>query len=579
MYLSKLYSEPEGLFPKVEFTTGINFIFGKKSSSNDPKKSLNSIGKSTFLDLIDFALLASFQRRHNPRLYKAKDIMSGYKVVLEFEINGKKYIIKRGVDKHKEIEFFDGSKKHLYSVNELSPILCDLVFMRDDYEGYYSQQWLRRLISFYMKIQKHKKGSFSDPISYLKHSTIAELNQYHLFLLNMNNNLAHENFKIQEELKKTKPMINKIKEFIEETKNIQDISEAMGEMNKLSTEISDLEDSIKTFKLAKQYENIEGKSNKLTSSIKEFWYQNYCDRKKIALYEKSCEFKNGINSLRVKKIYEEFNEILAEKIKYSLDEAVEFRKRLAQSRENFLKGEITQLNKAIVDRKEKIKQLERERSKLFKFLEAKKAIQDLTEAFFLLTEKRSKLDNIKGQVDMYNKWVQEKAEREVEEKKIESQLIRYLGKIKEKRAQFHKIFTEIYNAIYPKDKEGVLFSIVPAPSTTSKLEFKISFAGMYGKGKNQGRTLIYDLAVLFNAINNNIHGPRFLIHDGIFDGVDKAHFVSLYEFLEAKKLQGIKFQYLVTLNEEGTLTEKFGNADKVNPNKIEKEAIIVLSPK
>jgi len=62
MYLRKLTSEPRGLLhlyngqDEVNFVEGINFIFGKKTL---PDASLNSIGKSCLLDLIDFCLLQS----------------------------------------------------------------------------------------------------------------------------------------------------------------------------------------------------------------------------------------------------------------------------------------------------------------------------------------------------------------------------------------------------------------------------------------------------------------------------------------------------------------------------------------
>ena len=100
---------------------------------------------------------------------------------------------------------------------------------------------------------------------------------------------------------------------------------------------------------------------------------------------------------------------------------------------------------------------------------------------------------------------------------------------------------------------------------------------MFSRGRNQVRTLIYDLAVLFHAIDNNINMPRFLIHDGIFDGMDKAHFIKLVEYLEEQKSQGKKFQYILSLNEEGELKENFGDADLVTTQKIEDESILTLT--
>ncbi|HLP61147.1 MAG TPA: hypothetical protein VK186_20060 [Candidatus Deferrimicrobium sp.] len=50
------------------------------------------------------------------------------------------------------------------------------------------------------------------------------------------------------------------------------------------------------------------------------------------------------------------------------------------------------------------------------------------------------------------------------------------------------------------------------------------------------------------------------------------------QFLEEQKLQGKEFQYIMTYNEEGTLTDNFGKADLVTTKKIEAEAILVLTP-
>ena len=87
--------------------------------------------------------------------------------------------------------------------------------------------------------------------------------------------------------------------------------------------------------------------------------------------------------------------------------------------------------------------------------------------------------------------------------------------------------------------------------------------------------------MLFYTIQQNIKCPRFLIHDGIFDGLDKAHFVHLYHFLNQKEREGVEFQYIVTLNQEGTVKDlDFGEgAEDITNNKIEEESIVLLSPK
>ncbi|MFL0116395.1 hypothetical protein V2675_11545 [Tenacibaculum maritimum] len=146
MYLNRIYSEPLGLFKAVEFKNGLNFIHGIKDDDT-PKESLNSIGKSTFLDLIDFTLLSSFTKTHNQRLYKAREIMSGYNIVLEFEVNKTTYIVKRNVDDPNNIEFgaLDDNTS-IYPIKELKRIFGNLIFKRNQYKGVFlPSKWFRKL--------------------------------------------------------------------------------------------------------------------------------------------------------------------------------------------------------------------------------------------------------------------------------------------------------------------------------------------------------------------------------------------------------------------------------------------------
>ena len=75
-----------------------------------------------------------------------------------------------------------------------------------------------------------------------------------------------------------------------------------------------------------------------------------------------------------------------------------------------------------------------------------------------------------------------------------------------------QIFAEVYNAIYPTANDSL--TITDQFNTDAKLQIDIEFPAMMSKGRNQGRTLVYDLSVLFNAIENKLSGPRFLVHDG-----------------------------------------------------------------
>lgn len=587
MFLRRLYSEPTGLFKHtvkndgvIEFKNGINFIFGKKDSENDAVESLNGIGKSLLLDLIDFCLLSSFDKTRNPRLYEAKEYLTGYKIVLEFEISGVSYLIKRSADKPYKVEFGEIDKITTFeTIKDLSQVLCDIIFKDPGYPGYYENNLLRKLLPFFLKIHRPKEGRFTDPVEYLKNCYPTELNQYHLFLLGIDNSLAHENFLIQTSLKEKGPALKEIEKVVKEKYGLKKITDIDSEIDNLKREIKQLDRILETYKLEDQYKDAEKQVNELTEEIKRNVYLNFLDAKKVKQYRESYEQRDGIKNLRqIGNIYKELNELLGSNIKKELQEAVSFRERLAKSREEFLAEEIKELEENIKVRTEIIKIKENERARLFEFLEAKEAIKDLTEALYTLNEKKKMKAELEGSINLYRDISKEQAKLMTQESQLQEKILDYVEDIKEQISVFREIFTRVYNSTYPELKNRSVFNISCNFQFQQKISIDISIPAMRSEGKNQGRTLIYDIAVLLHSIKKGLKCPGFLVHDGIFDSMDKAHFVAIVNLLNSMSQAGEKFQYILPINEEGTLNEKFGKVDEVTPEKIEQEAIIVLTP-
>lgn len=586
MFLNKIYSEPRGLFNSavcvdgvIHFKKGINFIFGKKDPNN-PTDSLNGIGKSFLLDLVDFCLLAGIKKNDNPRLHEAQEHLIDFVIVLEFEIEGKTYLIKRSFETPDKVEFgLIGETKVFEEKRELSEVLCNLIFKNPNYPGYYDSNLLRKLLPFFLKIHKPGKDKFNDPIEYVSNCKPTELNQYHLFFMGIDNSILHKNYEIQSALSEKEPALKEIKKFVLLTYGLKKITEVDSQVDTLNKEIKKLENNINNFKLAEEYKDTEQGANKLTEEIKEEVYNNFSDSKKIEQYKSSIEIKDDLKNLRkIESIYSDLNQILGEKIKKTLADAVTFRNALSNSRKSFLLNEIEELEGNISVRDQIIKIKEEQRAKLFEFLKAKAAIKDLTEAFTTLNEKKKQVGDLEGRVKLYNDINKEKAKLVVQEKEVQAQILNYLDEIKSDVTSFRDIFSEVYNKVYPENKNKSVFSIAEDLGKKQKISIDITFPAMRSEGKNQGRTLIYDIAILLNAIEKNIKCPRFLAHDGIFDGMDKAHFVAVCSLLHAIQKAGKVFQYIVPINEEGTLNEKFGDVDEVTLEKIESEAIVVLSP-
>mgnify|MGYP001104134755 CR=1 FL=1 len=579
MYLNKIYSEPIGLFDPVHFKNGLNFIHGVKDDDT-PKESLNSVGKSTFLDLIDFTLLSSFSKTHNQRLYKAKEIMSGYDIVLEFEINDNNYLIKRNVDEPNLIEF--GKLKEdssIYPIKELKRLLGNLIFKRTEYEGVFlPEKWFRNLMLFYVKIQKFKKAKFLDPIKYISEISETQINVYQFYLLGLNNDITNRIFEHRVRQSGISTTIKEISKYVAEKYDITDLKQAQIETSKLRLDIKKLSNALDKFELGAQYDDAEKEANILTEQIKNNLYANFIDAEKLKSYESSFTLPSKVNMRRISSMYKEVSEEFAIEVKQTLQEALDFRKKLNESRKEFLQSEIDKIKNNIKLRNEIIQEGEKSRAKIFTFLAAKEAITDLTEAFYNLNEKRNKLGDLESNTKILFDLQKEFDEILSELNKTSTESLEFLNEENDYVLKFSENFDSVYNTIYLNKEDTSQLSIIGASKKKSIIEIDISLPDMFGKGKNQGRTLIYDLSILlFNIINTN-NFPRFLVHDGIFDGVDKAHFVSVCKFIEGINSTGRKTQYITTINEEGTLSDKFGDQELVSPEYIEQNSILTLSP-
>ena len=585
MYLVKLYSEPDGLFPTTEFGNGISFIYAKKDQPTDVKKSLNGLGKSLFVNLIDFCLLSS----STPHIQSAikNNKVEDYLIALEFEIDEVNYVIKRPLinsnqniqfgEKNKELKNFSNTKNN----KELSETLCDLIFKRSSYKGVYSNKWLRQLIPFYIKKQSSsKKVNFLDPIEYLQGSSEMSLIPLHLFLLNVNNRIFTENLQVSKKIKEIKPAIKEVELLVKNKYKVDDVVEVEGTLQRLKQQISIFEKNIKNFELADQYRDAEEEANQLTRTIKELLLNNISDKDKIDLYEESYQYKDNINAKTIEKIYREFNEIIADKVKKTLDDAISFRKKISKSREEFLQSEIDLLKSKVDERKELIKKYESQRASLLGILDSKEAISDITEAYLILSKKRENFSDLNSQIKTLKDLNSELASYLTSSSKIYEEILTISESIDGELEKFRQTFFEIHDEIYTEFQGEASMVFRPNDKKDSKIDFDISLPKKLSKGKNQARTLIYDLSILMNSIRQNLKSPKFLIHDGIFDGMDKAHFIHLFKYLEKQKNSGLRFQYIVTLNQEGTIKDiDFGKgAEEITSNKIDDHSNIILTP-
>jgi uncharacterized protein YydD (DUF2326 family) len=555
MILKRLYTEPTKLFPTVEFQPGLNFIYGIKDKPGD---TLNGIGKSVFLDFLDFALLSFFNHSANTRLNRAyrKSIITNHRVILEFEINNIPYSISRSFEDPENPILYKNNKQQFKGKKllELRKELTNLVFSRKSYSGTIEETWFRDLIKFYLKIQKVADEKFTDPLRFITKKEIL-LNIYHLFLLNISNSMLVDNLYLNKEIDDYDRTIKTTKQFLRDHYNIKDIAKTANTITGLNTRISNLKNKLDNYKLDSEYDLMDKKLFKITEKIKNLLFLVTLDeKKKIELSSPVKANSNNISS-SVEAIYSELNPDFKNVIKKTIDEAVAFRSELEISRADFIAYQKSLLDVSITLHKREIEQLEREQTQLFKELANKDALKDLNSAHQSLSELLNEKLELESKVDFYKGLMKNKTELQKENANLLSQVDNFIASISDNVSGFATLLGGIYNNIFNTPLENEFFSINRSKEK-EKIKFSILPDDIYSHGKNQGRTLVYDLAVLFNSIEQNLNAPRFLVHDGIFDSLDPTHLANLIQFCNKKVTKDFNFQYIVTLNQQDKLHEE-----------------------
>ena len=576
MKLNKLYTTPTNLFEPVVFHNGINFIFGVKDETDE---SLNGIGKSLLLDFLDFVLLAGFNHKNNTRLNRAyeKGILKKHSVVLEFEINKIPYKLTRSFDEPQLVWFsINGGPNKDYSIRNIYDELFGIVYSTK-YKGYFESSWFRRITKFFLKIQKVSDEKFTDPIKFTSGNEI-ELNQYHLFLLNLDNTLANQNYSINSQIDNYRKTASVTRQFLLDKYKIKDLPAAQKKAADLQKKIKRYQEIVTGYNIKEEYQELESRLDTVTSQIKSLILLNSTDQSKIHDLDATLQHSKQINSEHVEMIYKEFDSLLAVEIKKNIDEPKEFRSSLLNSRQDFVQFQKSQHQLRIKQRNQVIEELGTEQTQIMNNLSSLNALPDLKTAFKKLTNIQTEKAELQSKINMFK-------ELNKEIQNLKSQDIDLLDKvddfISENEKHINNITSqikEIYTVVFGNLDSEEIFTIVKNKDE-QKLKINILPDDVYSHGKNQGRTLIYDLSVLFNAIKQNIPCPRFLVHDGIFDSLDKSHFISLYQFCEQQLKKGVEFQYIVTMNEQGSFDERFGNKDNlISRDSIIKKSIRILSP-
>jgi len=549
--LNRIYSETK-LFDEVEFRTGINIILGKYSRNREGRGP-NGVGKSTLIRLIDFSFLSNESKGFFD--INKYSFLKEHSVTLEFNIDNDFYIIKRDFSSP-SIAYFGVKERSLveYDEVELRQILGTKFFRIDDYDGYIDGSWFRSLMRFFIKddINRHYR---KDPLNFIDpHLRESALLFYNLYLLGIPNKNAYEFDVIQGKIRKLKGTKKGLENKIEEDTG-KTVIEYRTEILDLEEKVRFHQESLKKFRFLDNYKNIEERLIELSDLISQKLKFYNALKRKLDEYQKSYELNLEVNLEQIKRLYSSINNDLSHFVKQTLDDVISFRREIADNRKKFLMKRETELNSAINNILDDISALEEERSKLYKLLQEKEALDSIMNTYEQLINEKTKIERNTSSIRNIQEIEKSIADLEIEKSRTISYMMDDISKSRETIEKLISLFNDILRKAILLDEPSIrgYFNIEASSKRTLPVNVLINVPMHNALGQERFKILAYDLMVFFNIIETRPDSPYFLIHDGVFHSIVKKTVINVLNYVYSMYLRYPKFQYITTMNEDEVL--------------------------
>lgn len=549
MKILRLYSKT-GLFNEILFQDGINIIEGRHTQQrNNP--STNGVGKSSVIRMIDFCLLSSIN--HNDSVFRnAKyDYLreENHSATLEFGVKNNVYEITRSFKNIDLIGFSERNIESELSVERAKVKLFGLLFNNDLYDGEISHKDFRNLIKFYIKDDSQSSSRKSPQQILLNNSTGMANIRILFYLIDIANNLISEFISEKEILKLLTSEIFRIKKSIEsDGTKISDIRHSIAEYK---SQVDNLQKAVSEFNFFGRYDNIELQIKQINISIQENLENLEESYSRIQTIENRIQFVPQIDIQAVSLLYETINKELAQFIKKTYEEVIQFNMAISESRRKFLNDRKNILLKQVDRIKDNLKNLNDARQDLLVSLEEDQALDPIQKTYKEMAIAQSKYEILESKIKDYT--IKKAAASRVEEE-LQSIITRIIMLVEgeqtkkieyEIRKGLRSIFSFVYNQ---NDADKVVFEVDSNSSRDVPVKIECEFPRNESGGYFQFKFAAFDLVLLFNQKHRAL--PKFLVHDGLYPSIDSKSKARLLNYVENYLTNNnYPFQYIITDNE------------------------------
>lgn len=548
--LKKLYCNKES-FHTICFKDGLNIVMGKSDDvkENRNKKTLNGVGKSLIIKLIDFCLGSDKNENwENP--------LKGWIFCLDYTLGNKEHKIKRSVDNPGRI-FLDDKELKLKEFREEIKNQLDIA----------NEFTYRECINRYLRKGKKAYTNYFTTVPGEKDcNTLTIL----IYLLGLDYTKCSEKITLKKNLDENRNLLNKA----EKDSNFRtlfgsDEIDIDVELANIDFEIDNLKNDLKEYKFAENFNDVKSKADNASFKLDQLNNKKYLIESNIKFITESISREISVNLKSVKEIYEEVNLFWSDALIKSLEEVNSFHYRLLEQRK-------TALNKDLINQKNELEKIEKsilktnaELNSCLEFLDTHQAMDKYIVIVKKIDQLKEKKNNIQ-QIRTFEKKIKQNIEKIKQDMSIANLKAEvYLDENIKKLDKLNSEFMFLAKTFYEDKKSALLIKNNDGENQQRfNIDARITSDG--SDGIQEVITFCFDWILL----NCNKIKQGFIYHDSLLIAdVESRQKEILFDLANQLCIKNNR-QYIININSDQIL----GFNEKVI-NLINEKTILTLTDK
>lgn len=572
MKLVRLYSNKPDLFEPIHFNEGLSVVLAEVRRSENRGKTVHNLGKSTVARLVDFCLLKG--RHPSFFLFKHEELFAGFTFFLELELGEGSYItIARSLESRNPVSILTSNVDVLNAAevetDQWAHIGLGIAPAKRLLDGLFgfsviSPYDYRDIMGYVLREQDDYGDVFHLRKFRGKHQ---EWKPFLGHLLGLNADLTVE---LYAEIARADDLDRSIVHHRREggTADDADVVKIEGIIGIRQRDLSELQETLDTFNFSQadaeaNQELVERVEDEISKRNEETYRLSQLQlRLDESLREEAILFSPD----QTARLFSEAGVAFGGQIKKDFEQLVAFNRAISDERREYLLADRAEVESRLHELRPELEDLQRERARLFDFLEGSDTLSKYKEVSAQVITLRTDISSLERQRDALNEVVRlRQDQRQIQERRnqlqtaIEQDVQAQAESSSGRYREIQRYFDDIVHAVLD---EHALLSV--SVSSTGSLEFSADIVDSTGSATSASRgftfkkllCIAFDLAVLRSYQGQNF--PRFSFHDGVFESLEPRAKRRLIEVLRRYAELGLQ-PVITTLDSD--LPDIIGSSD------------------